>query len=280
MTQLNSQQSNGEALWTCVSSKRNRQTGVKKATTPANHATSTMMHSNQAKRTDQLSVSEIQSDHARFSQQWTTSASCRQLKGVLMSRTCQPTPSKAICFGLGSFDPEDGSWHVKRRSHVQLAAFMTLVECLNKEAEHKIRCIFQEPCFTRADADFLRGLGHEVVDSPFGFDQVADDTVVYGIHLYRDIYAAIIEKTVPAIFVGTGYDIWESCGDTEVHNWARMKQLNESCEKVKFPDDGDFYPAFTSTTIHWRHFATEGLDDLTAAVEDLSLERPRGETYT
>lgn len=35
---------------------------------------------------------------------------------------------KAVCLGIGSFDPENGSWSVKEKAHVQLAAFLLIVE--------------------------------------------------------------------------------------------------------------------------------------------------------
>lgn len=35
---------------------------------------------------------------------------------------------KAICLGIGSFDPEDGSWDSKRRTYHQCIAFLAMVE--------------------------------------------------------------------------------------------------------------------------------------------------------
>lgn len=39
---------------------------------------------------------------------------------------------KAVCLGIGSFDPENGSWHAKERAHIQLAAFLLIVEEIRK----------------------------------------------------------------------------------------------------------------------------------------------------
>lgn len=50
-----------------------------------------------------------------------------------------------------------------------------------------------------------------------------------------------------------------------------MKQLDGSCDKIKFPDDQDFYPTFTSTTIHWRKPKDDGLEDITKVVESLTI---------
>jgi hypothetical protein len=156
-----------------------------------------------------LTVSDIKRDHERIREQWLSSASHRHLEELMASKAHLPIPTTAICLGLGSFDPEDGSWQVKRRSHVQLAAFNALVQLLNQHGAQSIRCVFQEPCFTDADKEFLKALGHEVVDSPVGFEIISQDSLVFGIHLYRDVYSEAIARHIPAIFIGTGYDVWE-----------------------------------------------------------------------
>ncbi|KAH8648465.1 hypothetical protein BX600DRAFT_517851 [Xylariales sp. PMI_506] len=263
-------QPDGEESWTYVTSKRNRhQPGRRnKAPPTANLASNKKRPSQpQVSKSSQLTLTEIKADHEKFAKQWRDSACCRKLKEILESKTSELEMSKAICFGLGSFDPDDGSWNIKRRSHVQLAAFITLVEWMEKQSAQKIRCLFQEPCLTVADTEFLVGLGYEVVTSPDGFESVSEDSLVYGIHLYRDIYAAALEKAIPAMFIGTEYDVWEGCTDTEDPTLATMKALDEVCEKVSFPDDNDFYPTFTSTTIHWRKSSPEVASDSTAAAD-------------
>ncbi|KAI1872163.1 uncharacterized protein JN550_003882 [Neoarthrinium moseri] len=198
-----------EESWTFVTSKRHRQTGKRKAVPLASATVPVTKPSPQARASTHLSLQEIQLDHEKFSRQWAESECCRRLQELLSSKECSSRPTKAICLGLGSFDPEDGSWQIRRRSHVQLAAFITIVKRLEASDKIKIRCIFQEPCFTNADKKFLQTLGFEVVDSPSGFDEVSEDSILFGVHLYRDIYSAAIEKAIPAIFIGTGYDVWE-----------------------------------------------------------------------
>jgi hypothetical protein len=78
-----------------------------------------------------------------------------------------------------------------------------------KFCKDTIKVIFQEPAFEVSDIEFITSLGHEVVDSPAGFDAVDSTTFVFGIHLYRDIYAQIFKNgELPALFVGTGWDVW------------------------------------------------------------------------
>lgn len=281
--------------WTFVKSKRNRQSGKRLPIPGAAASTPATSHQAPKRTTTSLSVAEILSDHKKFAQQWTDSDSCSKLRNLIKSRPCHPFPTKAICLGLGSFDPEDGSWQIRRRSHIQLAAFMTIVDSFADLSKHKINCFFQEPCFTAGDKSFLKSIGYEVVDSPRGFEEVSEDTVLYGVHLYRDIYSSAIEKAIPAMFIGTGYDVWErydwewllvrpcfvqrlvtdlhSYADADAPEWAKMRRLHGSCDKLLFPDDKEFYPYFTSTTIHWRRPHDETLNDLSNAIECLTIDK-------
>lgn len=261
-----------EEAWTFVTSKRSRQS--KKRAPPVAGALS--HNSTPARTTPNLSVGDIQTDYKKFSQQWDDSKCCRRLQEIIQSKKCSCQPTKAVCLGNGSFDPEDGSWQTRRRSHIQLAAFVTLVKSFENGSENKIRCIFQDPCFTASDIEFLKSLGHEIVDSPGGFEAVSDDSIVFGIHLYRDIYTAAIEKAIPAVFIGTGYDVWENYADDQDESWSKMKQLDGSCDKISFPDDQDFYPTFTSTTIHWRRGSDEVVDDLANVVGNLTITQSDG----
>ncbi|KAI2615300.1 hypothetical protein GGR54DRAFT_612934 [Hypoxylon sp. NC1633] len=204
-------------------------------------------------RTTFLSVSDIEKEHRRITDQWETSACCHQLRRTLASRTCRPGISQAICMGLGSFDPEDGSWTGKRIAHVQLAAFLCMVEQLQLGNPQKICCLFQEPRFNSADKAFIECLGHQVVESPEGFERVSPSSLIFGIHLYKDIYSQAIAHHLPAVFVGTPHDVWEQNPDGfhGCTDLAKLKELDEACEKVDFPEDVGFH-TFSTTTIHWR----------------------------
>lgn len=73
----------------------------------------------------------------------------------------------------------------------------------------KIDMYFQEPIFTASDRGFIESLGHNVVESPRGFEIISSDTLLFGVHLYRPIYAKALEGDLPAIFVGTDLDVWD-----------------------------------------------------------------------
>lgn len=70
-------------------------------------------------------------------------------------------------------------------------------------------CYFQEPLFTKSDKALISRLGHTVVDSPRGCDLVDGNSLVFAVHLYRPVYAMALRRHVPAIFVGTGWDVFD-----------------------------------------------------------------------
>ncbi|KAI0010833.1 hypothetical protein F4779DRAFT_276169 [Xylariaceae sp. FL0662B] len=212
-------------------------------------------------RTLSLSVSDIEKDYARTREQWTASSCHQQLKALLVSRGSPSPISQAICLGLGSFDPDDGAWEAKRRAHVQLAAFLSITEHLSLRRSgddddagpRPVHCLFQEPLFTVADRAFIRSLGHEVTETPAAFEAVGPGTLVFGVHLYREVYARAIAAHTPAMFVGTPYAVWEEFhhGSDDDLDWVRMRELDAQCDKAAFPEDAGF-TTFSSTAIHWR----------------------------
>jgi len=63
-----------------------------------------------------------------------------------------------------------------------------------------------------------------------------------------------------------------SCPNPESDEWSRIKELDGLCDKVNFPKDEDFYPAFTSTVIHWRKQIDQSdVVDVGTALEQLTL---------
>lgn len=72
--------------------------------------------------------------------------------------------------------------------------------------------------------------------------------------------------------VNTRWLTHNSCANPESFDWTRIEELDKLCDKVDFPKDEDFYPAFTSTVIHWRKKTDEPVvDDVEAALEKLTL---------
>lgn len=77
------------------------------------------------------------------------------------------------------------------------------------ESNKTIECFYQEPRFAQPDKDFIAILGGSTVESPKSYELVDQSTMVFGVHLYRDIWAAALGKSLPGMFVGTGWDVWE-----------------------------------------------------------------------
>ncbi len=63
---------------------------------------------------------------------------------------------------------------------------------------------------TDSDTAFLTALGHRIVASPAAYALIDDETLLFAVHLYRPIYAAALQSCLPAIFVGTGWDVWDT----------------------------------------------------------------------
>ncbi|KAI5918464.1 hypothetical protein F4810DRAFT_691976 [Camillea tinctor] len=204
-------------------------------------------------RISNLTVDEVRTAHDRIASQWAASPLGEQLAAAL-ALSPPLSVSTAVCLGIGTFDPDDGSWELRRRAHVQLAAFLFMVDHYRKrqggDSDVAIRCVFQEPLFTPTDRAFLEGLGHVVVDTPEAFAVVGPGTLLFAVHMYRDVYTRAIAGCVPAVFVGTAYEVWEDIHSPQEEEWTCMKELNERCDKVPFPDDDQL--TFSNTYIHWR----------------------------
>ncbi|PSR80333.1 hypothetical protein BD289DRAFT_357373, partial [Coniella lustricola] len=158
----------------------------------------------------QLSAVDIQAQHEKIAARFRATPCCQKLiKLITAHAPSHVRITRAICLGLGPFDPEDGSWDAQRRSHVQLEAFLNMVAVLAKEGGMDIECFYQEPRFADPDKAFIASLGGKVVESPSSYDLMDGTTFVYGVHLYRDIWAAALDKELPGLYVGTGWDVWE-----------------------------------------------------------------------
>ncbi|RYC54538.1 hypothetical protein CHU98_g11673, partial [Xylaria longipes] len=185
-----------------------------------------------------ISLEQVKQEHDRFASEWKSSPAYAQVQEILSGHTASNRVTKAICFGLGSFDPPDGHYARKRQSHTQLAAFLAIVEHLQSKANNRIRCIFQEPIFTTVDKAFITNLGHEVVESPVGFQLVDSETLTFGIHLYKDVCSKIVATCFPAIYIGTSYEFWNDLLECyRIENMGRMEELEQTSVRVKFPDN-------------------------------------------
>lgn len=79
----------------------------------------------------QLSLGEIEAEHDQIASKW-RATECRDKLFLIVKENAASHVGikRAVCLGLGAFDPEDGSWVARRRSHIQLAAFLDIVKSL------------------------------------------------------------------------------------------------------------------------------------------------------
>ncbi|GKT66403.1 sensitivity to red light reduced- srr1 [Colletotrichum tofieldiae] len=203
------------------------------------------------------SVADITTEYESFKARWRDTACHSKLRELVKTNAGKhQTVRKAVCLGVGTFDPEDGGWDAKRRSYIQLDGFLTIVEVLSHPMlaelyKESIQCSFQEPRFAPNDTEFLTNLGHKVVESPAAFEAVDEDTLVFAVHMYRPIYEATLEKALPAMFVGTGWDVWDEFATMKEGDFKCMSDMHASHEHFPFPQDGT-YTTFSSTCLYWR----------------------------
>lgn len=80
----------------------------------------------------QLTLDDIKADHHKIASKWRTTKCYEQLRSIVVEKVVSHQKvTRAVCLGIGAFDPEDGSWTSQRRSHIQLAAFLAIVDALS-----------------------------------------------------------------------------------------------------------------------------------------------------
>ncbi|GAB0134661.1 hypothetical protein EsDP_00003023 [Epichloe bromicola] len=201
------------------------------------------------------SLQDISFEYRRLRHDFPSKPCCRSIRRLISDNASSSSRvTKAVCLGIGTFDPPDGAWEAKRRTYTQLLAFEAIVDELEKATDTTVQCIFQEPLFTDADAEFLASRGYSVVDAPLGSQAVTRDALLYGIHLYRPLYAEALKDGSPAMFVGTGWDTWDQLM-LPVEDLQGLKQMDETYQKWEFPQQGT---AFSSTCLYWRRGGGEG----------------------
>jgi hypothetical protein len=223
---MSSDKTGADDGWTHVKPKSRRRPG-KKSTKAVHTAQENQIQAVQTENT--RSPEEIAAEYQRIRSEFEATKAGQELH-ELMTKNGPKDVTQGVCLGIGTFDPPDGGWETKRRTFVQLIGFLLMVEALGrklplpsmygtvqtnlryaeKRDKTKVKCYFQDPVFGEADKAFIVSLGHEVVSSPEGFEKVDGNTVLSGVHLYRPIYAKALEKCLPAVFIGTDLDVWDT----------------------------------------------------------------------
>lgn len=117
------------AQWTHVSRKRARissrtASGILKAMSDSPPI-------DQRPAADLLSVDDIEKNHDRYASKWRQSKSYDILCDLLKDNAASHVKiTRAVCLGIGAFDPVTGSVVLQRQSHIQLEAFLAMVQSL------------------------------------------------------------------------------------------------------------------------------------------------------
>ncbi|KAH0531406.1 hypothetical protein TsFJ059_000242 [Trichoderma semiorbis] len=225
-----------------------------------------------------LTKEEIQKDFDNFNAQFQTSPGAASLRDTITEFVSDALADgndrpviQAISLGIGSFDPTDGSWQLKRRAHTQLAAMLFMVHLLEEKTNSgPIKCIFQEPIFTPGDIAFLTAMGHEVVDSPVASNSVNAGTLFFGPHLYKEVYGKALKGELPSVWVGTDWVVWSktfiSPSKEEEEHLLAIKKMHETYKLVTFPEDDKDTTIFYATSLYLRYPENQAV----ASVEEVA----------
>lgn len=88
-------------------------------------------------------VAEIAAEYDTFKARWRGTTSHSRIKELVEANANHGSRvRRAVCLGVGTFDPEDGGWDAKRRSYIQLDAFLTVVEvlCMCGSSSCRLQC--------------------------------------------------------------------------------------------------------------------------------------------
>lgn len=99
-----------------------------------------------------LTCADIRTAHGTLRREWRDSDACALLRQLLSDEADSlPAVSKAVCLGIGSFDPANGSWRARRTAHFQLEAFLSMVESLRTSRSTRSCCF--SACARRGSTD-------------------------------------------------------------------------------------------------------------------------------
>lgn len=113
-----------EEEWTRVKTKSRHRQGPRKAPSKAASQTQTQTPSTHT-------VADIAAEYETFRHRWQDGEASRRLKETIEANAAfGQVVRKAVCLGIGTFDPDHGGWDAKRRTYIQLVAFLDMARLL------------------------------------------------------------------------------------------------------------------------------------------------------
>ncbi|TVY43639.1 hypothetical protein LSUB1_G000997 [Lachnellula subtilissima] len=197
-------------------------------------------------------LEEMREEFTYWKKSWETDNASAELKKALEGKGGSGV-KKCVVLGLGSL--QSARREGRRASFTQLAALETLLSLIGLSpgaiCREKIPVVFQEPHFTDTDKQLLRELGYEVVEDPKAFGEIEENSLVYAIHCYADVYKKVSEQKRPAVFIGT--DV-ENFGRFALSETAEVtaEALDEMVKQYEATDFPQIRHDFSDTKIYWR----------------------------
>ncbi|KAF4627285.1 hypothetical protein G7Y89_g10870 [Cudoniella acicularis] len=221
-------------------------------------------------------LQEMQDELGYWRKNWEKSTAPEQLKVLLNKKKGDGSKkiSNVVVLGLGSL--QIARLEGRRASHTQFAALETVVSIL--AGEEKIHIVFQDPIYTDMDKQLLCHLGHQVVEDPAGFESIGEDTLVYAIHCYGDVYRKVAEGIKPAILICTDLDNFGKFNLSETTEEATkvFEDIVDGCEKIDFPqlryDFSDTKIYLRQTEEQLKRAEIAKLEAIAATAENLETE--------
>ena len=99
----------------------------------ASHASSPTPTAPNARAGPLRPVSDIAAEYRSLRATWESSPACHSLRALVAARAAAAPVTQAVCLGIGTFDPADGGWEARRRTYVQLIAFLVMVDELGAD---------------------------------------------------------------------------------------------------------------------------------------------------
>ncbi|KAL8993441.1 MAG: hypothetical protein Q9169_006345 [Polycauliona sp. 2 TL-2023] len=172
------------------------------------------------------SAEEIKAEYDKYLKDWDLSPAKVDLQEHMARITNCTQFGNVISFGTGSFEnPFDD---VRRRSFLQVAALLIMVECIStaypivsdmtvgsltlrvdqgRRKDCFVQCFAQDPVYGDADHKFLRSIGIEPVCDPDGFMMVGSDSLVCEWATYDFILRKISERPWPAALITSNHKL-------------------------------------------------------------------------
>ncbi|PMD14308.1 hypothetical protein NA56DRAFT_711127 [Hyaloscypha hepaticicola] len=196
----------------------------------------------------------VKQEFEHWKKQWKACPACVELKSLLVEGAEKGERRKirdVVFLGMGSL--QNSRREGRRASATQLAALQMIIDVLDTKG---MEVVLQDPQFTELDKEFLGGMGYRVVDDPDAFRSITEDSLVYAIHCYVNVYKAISEGPKPALLIGTDIENFGRFGSKETTEAAKksLEEMVEGCEVLEFPQ---VRHDFSDTKIYWRRSTPE-----------------------